>query len=154
MIVVKTASSDMGVPASGLFQPSLSGRAQVRAPYSTLTGFLTAFLGGPFGIIALTGLNSWRLLRLKRDLLLLIPATLITLVLAPALGLAGGLLPLRLYALCLFGLAHLLHRREQRTADLMGMDRPNGRIGGLACIVAGNAVLLAYIFLVAGLPKA
>ena len=129
---LKPMSSDMGGPAGGLLQPSLSGRAQVRAPYSTLTGFLTAFLGGPFGIIALTGLNSWRLLRLKWDLLLLVPATLITLVLAPALGLVGGLLPLRLYALCLFGLAPssaspgAAHRRPDGYAPPQWLDRRAG----------------------------
>jgi hypothetical protein len=50
----------------------------------------------------------------------------------------------RLIALALFGLGYALHRREQRSADVMGLDRPNGFIAGLACIAAGVLASLAF----------
>lgn len=144
----------MSISRDELLQPSIGETAVAKAPYTTLTAFLTAFIGGPFAIIALTALNSFRVLRLKRDLIFLIPALALSLVLAPALGLAGGLLPLRLFALVLFGFGFLLHKREHRTADLMGIKRPNGWIGGLACIITGNAIFFAYVFLISSLAKA
>lgn len=144
----------MTISRDELLQPSIHETVVAKAPYSNSTAFLTAFIGGPFAIIGLTALNSLRTLRLKRDLVFLIAALALTLILASALGLAGGLLPLRLFALALFGLGNRLQRREHRTADLMGMERPNGWIGGFACIIAGNALFFAYLFLMSSLAKA
>ena len=55
----------------------------------------------------------------------------------------------RLIGLALFGLGYALHRKEQRSADTMGLDRPNGWIAGLVCIAAGTVWLIALDRLVA-----
>ena len=43
------------------------------------------------------------------------------------------------------GIGYLLHRREQVNADLMGLTRPDGWIGGVLCIVFGIMLSVAYI---------
>jgi lysylphosphatidylglycerol synthetase-like protein (DUF2156 family) len=45
----------------------------------------------------------------------------------------------RLMALLAFALNAALHRREQRSADLFGLKRPNGWVAGIALIVFGFA---------------
>jgi len=50
----------------------------------------------------------------------------------------------RLIALGFFGLGYALHRKEQRSADLIGMARPNGWIGGIACGIGGLIVQVAF----------
>src|SRR5262245_61137626 len=59
----------MGLSREELLRPSLKDVAVASAPYSVQTVFLTSFLGGPFAAIAILGVNSWRLQRLKQDLL-------------------------------------------------------------------------------------
>jgi hypothetical protein len=137
-----------------LLRPTLRGTTVVRAPYSVQAGFLTAFFGGPFAAIAMTAVNSVRLHRLTRDLLPLGLMLVAYIGFAAALTLTPWGAELRaqltvfagpravtylhrFIGLLLFGLSYALHRKEQRSADLIGLDRPNGWIAGIACIVAG-----------------
>ncbi len=63
-----------------LLTPTLSPDAgQAPAIYSLTASALTAFFGGPFAVIALTAINSWRLDHVRRDipiLSLLVTATI------------------------------------------------------------------------------
>ena len=140
-----------------LLRPSLSDTGQVAAaPYTLQTSFFSAFFGGPFASAAMLLLNARRLGRLPRDLVW---------ALAIAIGFAAWLffvhatpaghdlqlrmtewvggrslaLAERLMALVAFGISAALHRREQRSADLFGLKRPNGWIAGIALIVFGFA---------------
>ena len=63
-----------------------------------------------------------------------------------AVGNSNRRLVTRLAALLLVGAGYLLHRREQRNADLFALKRPNGWVGGLICCLTGGllfAILLA-----------
>jgi hypothetical protein len=150
----------MGLSRDELLRPSLTDTTIAKAPYSVQTAFLTSFFGGPLAAIAIVAINSVRLQRLLRDLAPL-AITLIA-YLAFMLAVAGTEWGMafrasmdrfagersisylhRVIALVLFGLGYALHRREQRSADLMGLDRPNGWIAGLACIAGSFTLLFA-----------
>lgn len=147
-----------------LLQPSLQHDARpARAPFSQLSGFVAAFLGGPPAALLMAGLNTARLQRWSRDLFWLLPGLLAwpalewwlmrgdDAMLAALGGWFGTRTPevlRRGLALALFGLtALLLHRREHRMADLMGLPRPKGFWPGLAVIVAGNLLSYGLIWL-------
>jgi hypothetical protein len=144
-----------------LLRPSLGDTDAMRAPYSVRTTFLTAFFGGPLAALAIIALNSVRLRRWLPDL----PA--LGVVLVGFIGLVfaldrtdwGGSLRAYLYgmageraltylfrviALGFFGLGYALHRKEQRSADLVGMARPNGWIAGIACAIGALVVQVAF----------
>jgi hypothetical protein len=161
----------MSESREGLLQPTLGRNVEpVAAPYSVQATFLTAFFGGPFAAIALTALNSSRLQRLGRDVpalaacllgVLLIGWTLqgpeVTAAasirdwLAANLGERNHRYVYRFAALLIAGAGYLLHQREQRNTDLLGLARPNGWIAGALCTVAGAAILAGYIaFLLRG----
>ena len=122
-----------------LLQPSLGG-SRGRAPYSGTMIFLSAFFGGPLAALASFALNVLRLERAGRDALPLVLAALSTvLVLALLQGTAWqGTLVLRMISLALALLGLWRHRLEQRAADLMGSERPNGLWIGLGLIVFGH----------------
>ncbi|HSW04989.1 hypothetical protein [Aquabacterium sp.] len=146
-----------------LLQPSLQRQGLVRAPYSQSAGFMCAFFGGPPAALLMAGLNAYRLGRWPQDLRWLLPATLLWLgfefwllrsasgavavdAVAAWLGPRAPELMRRALALaCFAATALLLHRREHRMADLMGLDRPSGWGPGLAVIVVGN--LASYLLL-------
>lgn len=151
----------------GLLQPTLSEDAQpIAAPYSVQATFFTGFFGGPFAALALIAVNSSRLQRLGRDLPALAACMIGVLLIGWALqgsGLAVAA-PIRdwvaanlgernyrfvyrFLALLIVGVGWLLHRREHRNTDLLGLARPNGWIAGALCAVAGGAVLAAFIAL-------
>jgi len=62
-------------------------------------------------------------------------------------GERGISIALRLLALLFFGMAYGLHRREQRSASLFGLPRPNPWPAALAAIAIGIAgsLLLASV---------
>jgi hypothetical protein len=148
-----------------LLQPTLTGTAPAAAPYSVQTTFLTGFFGGPFAALAILAMNSFRLRRLARD-------AIVWSALLAALAIGGWLLfhsaagtDVRSWftgqfgsrtasfsghalGLVIVGVGYLLHRREQVNADLMGLTRPNGWIGGIGCIVTGMAVSVAFLAIV------
>lgn len=149
-----------------LLRPSLDGGAVAKAPYSVRTTFLTAFFGGPLAAIAITAVNSVRLQRWMRDLaplgaaLIVYVAFMLVLVLTDwGVGFRAGLNEIagprgasyfdRLIGLALFGMGYMLHRREQRSSDLMDLTRPNGWIAGLACIALGLVLMVAFFALAA-----
>lgn len=153
----------MSASREELLRPTLSEHTQNAAPYSIQTTFFTGFFGGPFAALAIIGWNAARLRRLPRDLPVL--ALLLALVLLAGWGLhatqagfafqaafaekfgSGSVrFGYRLSGLLIVGAGYLLHRREQRNAELVGMSRPNGWIGGIVCIVIGIAALLGYAF--------
>jgi hypothetical protein len=149
-------------PREDLLQPTLTGNARAAAPYSVQTTFLTGFFGGPFGALAICATNSVRLRRVSKDVAVWV-------VLLAALALGGWLLfhstagaDVRSWftdqfggraarfsgqasGLAIVGIGYLLHRKEQVNADLMGLTRPNGWIGGALCIVFGIMLSVAYI---------
>lgn len=155
----------MPVSRADLLRPSLSedGAAAVRrAPYSLQVGFLSAFFGGPLAAAAMVALNAWRLERLRRDAAWLLAVAVAAfgfyVVVQRSALFAEGLQALsqwagpralvyveRLFALALFGIGALLYRREQRSADLFGLARPNGWIAGIALIAGG--MLAAWLVL-------
>lgn len=57
--------------------------------------------------------------------------------LTQTLGQRGIAYFFRFEALALVGGGYLMHRQQQRTSDLLGLKRPNGWIGGLACLALG-----------------
>ena len=143
--------------APDLLQPSLSARPVRQAPYSLRAGFLVAFLGGPAAVFGMATLNAHRVGRLPRDLAWLLPALLAWLLfevwwaatpsgrqfdagVQVALGASGPRYLERGLALLGFALTCLLHRREQRVADMLGLDRPNGWGAGVALVIAGYGV--------------
>jgi hypothetical protein len=152
----------MSLSRAELLRPSLSGSDRLRrAPYSHQVVFLGAFFGGPFAAAGLLAVNAWRLDRLRRDAAVLVVVAFAAFTFyassRPGGLLHGGLQPLvqwlgprtfvyaeRLAALALFGIGAALHRREQRSADLFGLPRPNGWIGGIAAI-AGGIALSAFV---------
>lgn len=143
-----------------LLQPSLSPARLQRAPYSSQTHFLSAFLGGPLAAGGLGLLSAHRLGRLGRDLpwLMALPVGWLALrwwlaqtpegeaAAAALTSLAGrravGLVD-TVIALAVFGLISLRHRREDAAANLMGLPRPDGRVAGLIAIVLGWGFNLA-----------
>jgi hypothetical protein len=156
----------MGLSRDELLRPSLTGVSVARAPYSVQTVFMTSFFGGPFAAIAIIGVNSVRLQRLPKDLPVLGAALVAVVGFMAALYLTGWGVDLRndltafagpraasylfrVIGFVIFGIGYTLHRAEQRSADFMGLDRPNGWIGGLACIAGGTAVSFLAGFLIA-----
>lgn len=150
----------MSFSQDDLLRPTLNEYATARAPYSTTTTFVTSFLGGPIASIAIMALNSIQLERLRRDLPVLIGLSIAYIILMLAvfltsigvefraglselLGERGLSFFIRLIALALFGIGYALHRKEQRSADIMGLARPNGWIAGLACIAGATVLQLA-----------
>jgi hypothetical protein len=143
------------LPRHDLLQPSLGGSARLAAaPYSLGTGMWSAFFGGPLAATALIGINAWRVGRLRRDavwvvlLAMAYVAWTFFLHATPAgaearstlvswLGSRGPAYCDRFIALMSFAGGMLLHRSEQRSADLFGLKRPNGWIMGVALIVCG-----------------
>jgi hypothetical protein len=152
-------------PREDLLRPTLSGNARAAAPYSVQTTFLTGFFGGPFGALAICATNSVRLRRVSKDV-----AVWVTLLVALALGgwllfhSSGGAevrgwfseqfgstaarLSGQASGLAIVGVGHLLHRKEQVNADLMGVTRPNGWIGGVLCIIFGIMLSIAYVSII------
>jgi len=140
-----------------LLRPSLSDTGQLAAaPYTSQTSFFSAFFGGPFASAAMLLLNAQRLGRLQRDavwalvIAVAFAAWLVFAYTTPAghelqarmtewVGGRSMALAERLMALAAFGVNAALHRREQRSADLFGLKRPNGWIAGIALIVFGFA---------------
>lgn len=147
-----------------LLQPTLGQDARpASAPYSVQATFFTGFFGGPFAAAALVAINSSRLQRLHRDWPALAASLLLVLALcwalyghgpalvAPArdwlrdnLGQNNYRIVYRLLAFLILGVGYLLHRREQRNADLLGIKRPNGWIAGTACALGGGALFVGF----------
>ena len=154
----------MSASREELLRPTLSEHTQTAAPYSIQATFFSGFFGGPFAALAIVGWSAARLRRLPRDLPIL--GLLLALVLfagwawhatdaglalqaafAEKFGSGSVRFAYRLTGLLIVGAGYLLHRREQRNAELVGMKRPNGWIGGIACIVIGSAATLGYALL-------
>lgn len=144
-----------------LLRPTLGADAgPAAAPYSVQATFFTGFFGGPVAAIALLAINSSRLRRLGRDWWVFAACLIATIVFAwmlhgstPAFAPARDWLTstigekphrhaYRLVALIFVGIGYLLHRREQRNTDLLGITRPNGWVAGGLCTL-GGVVLLA-----------
>jgi hypothetical protein len=143
-----------------LLQPSLGTPPLQRAPYSSQTHFLAAFLGGPLAAFGLGVVNAQRLGRVGRDLpwLLALPVAWLGLrwwmartpegasaaeaLVALLGGRAVGLMDTAL-ALALFGMISLFHRREDNAASLMGLPRPDGRVAGVIAVVVGWGLKIA-----------
>jgi hypothetical protein len=146
-----------------LLTPSLGNAEMARAPYSERAVFLTAALGGPVPAIALIATNAYRLRRLRRDadslvglflaVLLLIywlresetAAHIAALVAVDARR--GTRFFIQGFGLVIAGAGHLLHRREQRNADLMGLPRPNPWLPGILYAVLSLPLLYLYSLL-------
>ncbi len=134
-----------------LLTPTLSpGEVQAPAIYSLTASVVTAFFGGPFAVIALTAVNSWRLDEVRRDtpvLALLAAATvgvIFLLTRADQVSLMAFIelpkdraLLIRAWALAVFGMCALLHQRVQRNMSFSTTPRPNPWPAGLACVMLG-----------------
>lgn len=159
----------MSASRERLLQPTLGSDAPpVAAPYSVQATFFTGFFGGPFAAIALIAINAYRLRRSGRDWPALAACLIATLFVAwglhssaPAfapvrdwltstLGESSHRYAHRFAALVIVGVGYLLHRKEQRNTDLMGLARPNGWIAGGLCAVIGGVLLAIFAVIVAG----
>lgn len=154
----------MNASRDSLLNPTLGDDARpAAAPYSTQATFFTGFFGGPFAAVALTAINSWRLRRMGRDWPVLLACLLAGLLAIWVLhGSTPAFAPVpawwtgtfgnnslryahRLVALILVGVGYLLHRKEQRNTDVLGITRPNGWIGGGLCTLGGFALTVLLI---------
>jgi hypothetical protein len=138
-----------------LLRPTLGGAGATRSSiYSTTTGYLAAFFGGPVAAAVVALVNSRRLGRLSRDwpfAALAIGAQLAFIQWQLGDGPARGETPdatiqrlmQRLLGVAFFALAFLLHRRYFRNMDVAGIKAPSGWMLGAGAIVAGLAVNLA-----------
>lgn len=149
----------MNSSRESLLQPSLGDAdPPPAAPYSVQTSFLSGFFGGPFAAIGMLAINSFRLRRVARDTPVWIAILASVLIGAWALyhtapgadalarfneqfGAGSLRYAYRIIALLIVGMGYLLHRREQRNSDLLGLPRPNGWIPGIICTVGGIALL-------------
>jgi hypothetical protein len=151
---------------SDLLRPSLSDPAAVAAaPYTQQTSALVAFFGGPFAMAILLAIDARRLGRLRKDLIwaLLIAGAFVGWLVfsrkTPAgvglmmqvvheFGRRGPVIIERLIALLGFALGTWLHRKQQRSAVLFGLERPNGLVMGIALIALGYVLGEAAIAVV------
>ena len=145
----------MSNPREDLLQPSLSvDQPPLAAPYSTGATLFTGLFGGPFAAFGIVGLNALRLKRLARDIPVLIAA------LAAVIAVIWWLLqnPIsdsralpRLYSriggVAVVGAGYLLHRQQQRNADLANLQRPNGWVAGVAFVIAGSVLYGVFVYL-------
>jgi hypothetical protein len=150
----KNGDDGMKLPRDELLHPSLQDATIPKAPYSVYTVFVTSAFGGPLAAIAITALNSYRL-RLIRDVAPLSLALITYLAFLAALtdpgwGLTSWISYRNFHVLfpaAVLAYGYLSHRLQQRSADVLGLKRPNGWIAGLPCALGGNIVffvLLAY----------
>jgi len=141
-----------------LLQPSLGRTDSLRAaPYSSAAGFVAAFFGGPFAAVLMFAMNTQRLGRWRKSGVHVALGALLALLwlgLLPhlptgqaaaraaneLLGAGGWRYVDRLFALLLFMAGYGLHRDAQRTADLFGLPRPNGWVGGALALAGGVAL--------------
>ena len=146
-----------------LLRPSLSRPAEVASvPYSTNTFFIVAFIGGPLSAALMFALNAWRLGRVAKDavwvlLALALFAGLTVFLLTPDVGVglksalfevfgdSSARVCMKALALAVFGVAWLCHRREQQSAQMFGLARPNPWAVGIGLIVLGLAVNYAVV---------
>lgn len=153
-----------------LLQPSLGneGKPPRAAPFSTTTGFVSAFFGGPFGALIVAVLNVHRCGRWKVDAFWLAAALMLTLgwsawlpntqlyaewhaTVVESLGGSGWRYAERALSLALFGLMYWRHQSEDRAATLFGLKRPSGWIAGIVAVLLGNALsVIMYVFFVRG----
>jgi hypothetical protein len=152
--------------SADLLQPSLGEQAAPRrSPYSQQVHFLSAFFGGPFAALALAGINAVRLDRIARDawwialcallyvgveywLLHGADAKAFTAWGAEHLGKRWLPYLIRALALAYFVIAVLMHRKEHKMTDLMGLARPSGWLLGIGLILGGwlaSGVLVALL---------
>src|SRR5690606_34287178 len=143
---------------------TLSENSLTAAPYSVRATLFTGFFGGPFAALAILALSSLRLRRLSRGAFVYAVLLLLTIVgswalyetagttmrdwLEAQLGTSYLRYTFRFVALIIVGLGYLLHRREHRNADLVGLARPNGWIAGIACIFLGILLHVALLFVI------
>lgn len=135
-----------------LLTPSLSSPSAPSASlYSVQSALLVAFLGGNFAIILYAALNSWKLRR-PMDALAYVAALAVVMAVFVA-GVSGwppmmalvnlvgsGSIVLRALALLLFGAFYLLHRKQHRSAALLGMPAASPWIAAISCIVVGYGI--------------
>lgn len=138
-----------------LLQPSLGGETSAATSiYSSTTGYLAAFFGGPLGGAAIALTNSWRLRRLGKDWPLAIVAIALTggmiwweqrlgglAWLRSNFGSSGQRFAVRIVGIVMFTAIYLIHRRYYRNMDMMGIKPPSGWIPGIAAILGGAIVM-------------
>ena len=141
----------MPADPSDLLRPSLAHSAPRLSPYSLQALFLTSFFGGPLAALGMLALNARRLGRLRRDVPWLVVALLAYVLLEAVLALspAGrGFIAqadawlgrraieylVRALALAVFALGLVMHRREHKAAELMGLTRPSPWLPALALV--------------------
>lgn len=147
---------------NNLLKPSIGKMEIARAPYSVTTCFMVGFLGGFFAALAILLANSARLNRLNRDALVLGAATFVYLAVFAFLAWTeqgGSLLAavkemtgerglrymIQVFGVILCGVGYLLHYKEQRSTDYMGLDRPSPWVMGIVCVVIGGIVQIAVV---------
>ena len=152
-----------------LLQPTLSIKEQRVPIFSVRAGFFTAFFGGPLAVTLLSALNSRRLKRLKKDLILYF------------IGISGFLVYLfilldipqgvnisewmssqrrenmvykygsRGLGLVFWAVYYYLHKQYYKTMSLFDMEPPNPWTSAILCIVIGgffqfmSAMLVIFI---------
>jgi hypothetical protein len=140
-----------------LLQPSLDSEAgRETSIYSTTTGYMSAFFGGPLAAAGIALMNSHRLKRLGTDWPLSLLALALTVGilwwevrgggqswLIAHLGRRGPSLVTSFAGLIAFGVIYAVHRKYYRNMELLGLKAPSGWIPGIAAIVLGSAAWAA-----------
>ena len=140
-----------------LLQPSLGSEAgRETSIYSTTTGYMSAFFGGPLATAGIALMNSYRLKRLGTDWPLGLAALALTLGilwwevrgggqewLIAHLGRKGPSLVTSFAGLATFGVIYAVHRKYYRNMELIGLKAPSGWLPGIAAIVLGAAAWAA-----------
>ncbi|HKE45115.1 MAG TPA: hypothetical protein VKB41_11330 [Steroidobacteraceae bacterium] len=146
-----------------LLQPSLdSDKGAATSIYSTTTGYMAAFFGGPLGGAVIALLNSHRLRRLAVDWPLGVVALAITTGtlwwevrsggtrwLVENLGPSGPRVAVRIMGLAMFGIVYLAHGKYYRNMSLFGLKPPSGWVPGIAAIVGGTLAMMGIAMLLA-----
>ncbi|UCH74669.1 MAG: hypothetical protein JSU82_02085 [Rhodospirillales bacterium] len=154
-------SEDNHVGRADLLSPVLGETGPPEPLFSTRAEFLTAFFGGPFAILLLSGMNANFLGRLKPDLWRYVLGTAASVFVVSFLAWLRAADPppawyidvagdqarqavrwiSRLFALVLWFLLWLPYRRYHKAAEVMGLGNRNPWKAAIASVVFGMFVL-------------
>jgi hypothetical protein len=142
----------------GLLTPVLTLGRPIREPYSVRASFFVAFLGGPFGIILFSMVNSWRLERLRSDAPSYVALATVAAcaMFVTTYWVSSGAMPTwavplgegpsaanhlsRIVGLAVMAIVYLRHRRLLKAQAIAGNNFANPWAIGLGCVVVGTAI--------------
>jgi hypothetical protein len=156
-----------------LLKPELAEAGPNRSLYSPTALFLTAFWGGPLAVMALSALNSKRMVRLKKDApcYIVFPAVLFTFYYF-AITVPDGVHGLswldeyrrshpfykhgpKALALIFWAVSHALHKKQHKAMQLLNIKPKSPWLAAVAASLLGGfasfCMVLAVLY-INGLP--